>query len=136
VIAARVIYSALVTWLVVALGYYERKARKTGNDRRQQLGLVGFCSQIDLGGNILLCAAFGIILVPITLAGTGEQKFQTPYIPTLLALDICALVALLVYDHRLAKHPVLPLCYFSNLTIVLVLVIATMDYFALQITHA
>ncbi|VUC35421.1 unnamed protein product [Clonostachys rosea] len=100
-----------------------------------KLSVRRFCSEIDLGGNLLLCAAFTMILLPITLAGTGDQTFDTMYLRVLLTLGVCSFIGLLAYEYWCVNYPVLPFRYFRNLTIVAVLAMAFCDYLAHFATH-
>ncbi|KAM0550280.1 hypothetical protein ACHAPJ_008950 [Fusarium lateritium] len=134
-----IMYPCCGIWLVLSLSFFERRAQKNNRvkvDMPFHSKVYNFASHIDLGGNILVCGAFGLFLIPISLAGSGLASWSTPYIIALLVIGPCLLVFFISYEHWVARFPVVPLRYFRNRTIVLVLGCAALDYFALYCTHA
>jgi MFS family permease len=80
-------------FLIVPLWYYSRKAKKAGLVVTERLSPYEFCSHIDLGGIILLCGGFAMILLPTALSATTPNKWQTPWIGAVLGLGILFLVS-------------------------------------------
>ncbi|THU82058.1 MFS general substrate transporter [Dendrothele bispora CBS 962.96] len=107
------------SFIIVTLLYYQRKAGKAGIVVTKRITIYDFCSLIDLGGVILLSGGFAMLLLPISLAATTPSRWQTPYLDALMGLGVAFLIALIPYEHWVAKHPVLPLRYLRNATIVL-----------------
>ncbi|KAK7460674.1 hypothetical protein VKT23_009389 [Stygiomarasmius scandens] len=119
-------------WRGFAIG---RKAKKAGIVVTKRMTIYDFCSLIDLGGVILLSGGFAMLLLPISLAATTPSRWQTPYLDALMGLGIAFLTALLPYEHWVAKHPILPLRYLKNATIVLSCLLGALDSLGFSTTH-
>lgn len=123
------------TALLFPLFYFQRRAKKQGILLTQPMNFRKFCSQIDLGGSFLLCAGFGMFLLPFTLAGATPSRWSTPWIIALIVLGAATLVGLVFYEGLVAKHPILPARYFKNLSIVLCCSMGFLDALGFQCTH-
>ncbi|KAG0645909.1 MFS siderochrome iron transporter C [Hyphodiscus hymeniophilus] len=121
--------------IITTLLYYQGKARKAGIVATQKMTIYEFCSQIDLGGSILFCAGFAMLLLPLTLASTTTSRWRTPYLDALIALGIVCLIALPFYERFVAKHPLVPIHYFKNLTIVTSCLLIATDSLGFSCTH-
>lgn len=122
-------------FIIVTLLYYQRKAKKMGIVATKKISIYEFCSLIDLGGTILLSGGFAMLLIPITLASTTTSKWRTPWLDALIALGALFLLALPVYEKYLAKHPVVPIQYFRNMTIVMGFLLIATDSLGFGCSH-
>ncbi|KAI0702931.1 major facilitator superfamily domain-containing protein [Cerioporus squamosus] len=123
------------SFIIITLLYLQRKAKKSGFVVTQKITIYDFCSLIDLGGIILLCGGFAMLLLPLTLAATTTSRWRTPWIDTLIALGVVFLVALVPYEKYIARHPVVPVRYFKNMSIVLSCILAAIDSVGFSATH-
>ncbi|RDW62587.1 hypothetical protein BP5796_10889 [Coleophoma crateriformis] len=123
------------SFIIGTLLYYQRRAKKIGYVVVTKTTVYQFCSLIDLGGVILLCGGFAMLLLPLTLAATTPSKWSTPWVDALIAIGVVALVALIPYEKYLAKHPVLPIHYFKNASIVCACALGFVDSFGFTATH-
>lgn len=123
------------SFIITTLLYYGHKAKKEGLAPRAKLGLVEFCSQIDLGGVILFSAGLTLLLLPMTLAATTPSQWSTPWISGLIGVGAILLIILPFYEHYLAKHPVVPPHYFANKTIGMCLFLMATDQLGFAATH-
>ncbi|TQN66381.1 MFS siderochrome iron transporter C, partial [Colletotrichum shisoi] len=139
--------------IISTLLYYQRRAKNRGLvPKRKKTTLHGFCSQIDLGGSLLLCAGFAMVLVPLTLAANSssgssssnnnnnnnndKNSWGTPYTVVLLVvIGVLVLAALPFYETFAARNPVLPPHYFRNRTIALCLFLVASDSVGFSSTH-
>ncbi|KAI5456838.1 hypothetical protein BGZ63DRAFT_428279 [Mariannaea sp. PMI_226] len=123
------------SFIITTLLYYHIQAKKMGLTPPTKMTLYEYCSQIDLGGVILFSGGFALVLVPLTLAATTTSKWRTPYLDALIAIGCALLIALPFYENYVARHPILPLCYFKNLTICLCLFLIATDSLGFSCTH-
>ncbi|ETS76437.1 hypothetical protein PFICI_11824 [Pestalotiopsis fici W106-1] len=130
-----ILYPTSGVCLIATLFYLEHRKRSSQAGTHKTLGLVEFLSQIDIVGNVLIIAGFGLTLLPITLAGTGLATFQTHFIIAMLVVGGISLLALFGWENWIAAHPILAPSFFRNKTIALVAVIGALDYFAVNISH-
>jgi MFS family permease len=124
------------SFIIVTLLYYQGKARKAGIVAKQKVTLYDFCSLIDLGGTILFSAGFAMLLLPFSLASSSTGKWKTPFIDVLLALGCAFLIAFPFYEKYVAKHPLVPVHYFKNLSIVTAILLITTDSLGFGCSHA
>ncbi|KAF2089532.1 MFS general substrate transporter [Saccharata proteae CBS 121410] len=123
------------SFIIITLLYLQRKARKAGITFKKRTTIYDFCSLIDLGGIILLCGGFAMLLLPLTLAATTTSRWRTPWIDVLIALGVVFLIALVPYEKYVAKHPVVPTHYGKNMTIVMSCLLAAVDTLGFSATH-
>ncbi|ETN41185.1 uncharacterized protein HMPREF1541_03120 [Cyphellophora europaea CBS 101466] len=123
------------TALLFPLFSFQHRAKKQGVILTQPISVLEFCSQVDLGGSFLLCAGFAMFLLPFTLAGSTPSRWQTPYIIALIVVGAITLIAMVLYEAMLAKHPILPARYFRNLSIVICCSLGFLDTLGFQCTH-
>lgn len=123
------------SFIIITLLYYQRKAKKAGIIIKQRMSVYEFCSQIDLGGSILFCGGFAMLLLPLTLASTTTSRWRTPYLDALIALGGVFLLALPWYEKYVAKHPLVPIHYFKNLAIVTSILLIATDSMGFSVTH-
>ncbi|ORY60669.1 major facilitator superfamily domain-containing protein [Pseudomassariella vexata] len=123
------------SFIITTLLYYQAKAKKEDLAPRVKIGIVEFCSQIDLGGIILFSGGLAMILVPLTLAATTSARWKTPYLDALIGIGCVLLIALPFYEKFMAKHPIVPVRYFLNRTIVCCLILIAVDSLGFACTH-
>ena len=140
------------SFIIITLLYFGRKAKKAGLVIPRRITLYDFCSQIDLGGLILLSGGFAMLLLPITLAATSPSRWSTPWIDAVIALgavflvginiasyilltDYTRQIALLPYEHFVAKNPIVPPRYLKNKTIVCACLLGAFDSMGFSATH-
>ncbi|KAL1707093.1 major facilitator superfamily domain-containing protein [Schizophyllum commune] len=123
------------SFIVVTLIYFGRKSRKAGLVVKKRLTLYDYCSLIDLGGMILLLGGFVMLLLPFCLAATTPSQWKTAYLDALIGVGAVFLIALVPYEKYYAKHPVVPLRYFKNMTIVMSCLLSAFDAVGFACTH-
>ncbi|KAI9732265.1 MAG: hypothetical protein M1818_007584 [Claussenomyces sp. TS43310] len=121
--------------IITALLYYQHKAKKAGITVKQRITIYEFCSQVDLGGSILLSGGFAMILLPFTLAATTPARWSTPYVDVLIALGCVFIIALPFYEKFVAKHPIVPFRYFKTLSITMSCLLIATDSLGFEVTH-
>lgn len=123
------------SFIIITLLHYQRRARKMGLAPRMRVSIYSFCSQIDLGGVLLFSGGLALVLVPMTVAATTTSQWRTVYIDVLIAVGGAMLIALPFYEKYVAVHPIIPIHYFSNRTIVLCLILISTDSLGFSCTH-
>ncbi|RYP41543.1 hypothetical protein DL767_000970 [Monosporascus sp. MG133] len=121
--------------IIGALIYYQHKVKKDGFVPSNKPTIRSFCSDIDLGGMALFVAGFGLLLLPITIAGSLPDGWGTPWIIALMVIGFLILLALSVYEKFVAVNPMLPVFYFKKATIVLSILLIAIDSLGLSVTH-
>ncbi|TVY85123.1 Siderophore iron transporter [Lachnellula suecica] len=121
--------------IITTLLYFQGKAKKAGVFRPTRITLYDFCSLIDLGGTVLFTCGFAMFLLPFTLAATTTSRWSTPYIDALLALGGVFLITLPFYEKYVAKHPLVPVHYFKNPTIIMSVLLIATDSLGFGATH-
>jgi SIT family siderophore-iron:H+ symporter-like MFS transporter len=111
-----IIYPVCALPLIISLWWVGRKAKKSGslNDYRTPLQIygprrlaVGLFWQLDVIGIILLIAVFGLILVPLTLAGGYSSKWADGSIIAPIVIGLVCIPAWIMWEKR-APHPMVP----------------------------
>lgn len=111
-----VIYPAMALPLIIALAVAGRRAKKNGalagyETPWKRYGfkrtIVALFWQLDLIGLILVIFMFGLILVPLTLAGGESRTWGTAHIIAPLVIGICLIPCFIVWEKR-APHPLAP----------------------------
>lgn len=125
----------LLPLTAVVLGF-QRKAKKLGYEQKIKMTVREFFSQIDLGGTFLFSAGLALILLPASLAGTLANGWKTNWLIACLVLGILMLIGLPFYEHFVAKHPIIPLYYFKDRTLAIMLIMYGMDGIGLGVTHS
>ncbi|QDS73308.1 hypothetical protein FKW77_005985 [Venturia effusa] len=123
--------------LVGVLLFYQRRCKtisRRGENRT--LSFLRFCSQLDLGGVLLLVAGSSMFLLPFSLSATTPKKWRTPWVIALIILGFVTLICLVYYEARVATHPILPPKYLRNTSIVLCCLLGALDAFGFASTHA
>ncbi|EIN11465.1 MFS general substrate transporter [Punctularia strigosozonata HHB-11173 SS5] len=123
------------SFIIITLLYLQRKARKSGLVLTTRLTVYDFCSLIDLGGLFLLCSGAAMFLLPLTLAAQTPSAWRTPWVGTVIALGVLSLAALVPYEKYVARHPVVPVRYGRNRSIVMSCVLAAVDTAGFSATH-
>lgn len=123
------------SFIITTLLYFQSKAKKAGIVTASKITVYEFCSLIDLGGTILFSCGFAMLLLPLTLASTTTSRWKTPWIDTVIALGGVFLLALPFYEKYVAKHPLVPVDYFKNLSIVSSILLIATDSLGFSCTH-
>ena len=121
--------------LIGALLFYQRKAKKREVALASRLTVYQFCSQLDLGGSILLAGGFAMLLIPFSLAAVTPSRWSTGWIIALIVLGVVTLVGLIGYEGYFARHPILPAVYLKTASIVICCLLGFLDTFGFQVTH-
>lgn len=102
--------------LLITMGLLTRRARKSGlleqfKSPLQHMGVVALARelfwQLDIIGMILLILVFGLILVPLTLAGGVSSNWSSASIIAPLVIGF-VLVPVFAFWERMAKYPLVP----------------------------
>lgn len=94
-----------------------------------------FVSQIDLGGMTLLTGGFAILLLPLAIAGTTPSRWSTPWVPAVMAVGAVFLGMLVFYESKVATHPLVPVRFLRNISLVVAWTMGLLDAFAFSVTH-
>ncbi|OJJ94792.1 hypothetical protein ASPACDRAFT_55597 [Aspergillus aculeatus ATCC 16872] len=123
------------SFIITTLLIFQWRAKKAGLVLTEPLSIYEFCSRIDLGGLILLSGGFSLILIPITLAATIADRWKTPWVDALIAVGAIILACLYPYEKYVARHPVVPVHYIWNLTVLIPVVLVAVDNISFGATH-
>jgi hypothetical protein len=123
------------SFIIGALLYYQRKAKKMGLLKPRKMTVYDFCSEIDLGGIIFFVAGFSCFLLPLTIAASLPDGWHTPWVIVLIVIGAIILVGLPFYEKHYAVHPITPMFYFKNATIVLSCLLIATDSIGFSATH-
>ncbi|KAI0599615.1 major facilitator superfamily domain-containing protein [Biscogniauxia sp. FL1348] len=124
------------SFIITTLWYYQGRAeRKSPASKNASISIYEFCSQIDLGGIVLFASGLGSLLLPLTLAATTPGSWATPWIIACVVVGAILLTILPVYEHYLAKHPLVPPRYFKHRTIGLCMLLILCDGLSHGATH-
>lgn len=123
------------SFIIGTLLWYQRKARKLGLLKPQSITLHGFCSEIDLGGMILFIAGFACFLLPLTIAAQETGGWKTPWIIALIIVGALLLICLPYYETYYSRHPIIPMFYLKNATIILSCLLVMTDSIGFTATH-
>lgn len=111
-----IIYPVCALPLILSLSWVGHKAKKSGDLDQYKTPLqiwgwkrlaVGLFWQLDVIGIILLIAVFGLILVPLTLAGGVASKWSSGSIIAPLVIGIVCIPFWIWWESK-APHPMLP----------------------------
>lgn len=130
-----VIFPLGATVFISNLLFLQRKARKAGKVVRQKLTLHAFASQIDLGGLMLIVAGLALLLLPFSLASKAGAKWNTPWVPTLVALGAILLACIWPYERFVARHPAVPVRYWRMRAIAVPFALGIFDAAGYVATH-
>ncbi|PPJ60790.1 hypothetical protein CBER1_02368 [Cercospora berteroae] len=121
--------------VIVPLLYFQRRMKQFGHSTKAQATFISFFSKIDVGGMTLLVAGFALVLLPLALAGTTPSRWDTAWVPDLIAVGGVCVIALYGYEWKIAAHPLVPLHFFKNISLVLAWIMGLMDACAFSATH-
>ena len=121
--------------IIGTLIYYQHMAKKSRLILLRKTTIWTFCSDIDLGGIALFVAGFALLLLPITIAGSLQDGWSTPWIPALIVVGFLLSMTLLVYEKFVAANPMMPVFYFKDATIVLSILMIAVDSLGFSATH-
>jgi hypothetical protein len=121
--------------IIALLLPWQHKAKKIGFVMKTKMSVSNFCSEIDLGGMGLFTAAFTLILVPVSMAGTAADGWRTSWVIACIVLGGICLIALPFYEKFVATHPFFPFRYLKDRTISMALLLYSLDGIALGVTH-
>ncbi|KAJ0122113.1 hypothetical protein J7T55_002625 [Diaporthe amygdali] len=124
------------SFIITTLLYYQGRSKKMGLAPKTKLTVYDFCSQIDLGGNLLFTAGLVLLLLPMALSGLTPSNWSTPWVIALIVLGGVLLITLPFYEHYMSRYPIMPPSYFKNITIVLCLLLNGFDSLSFSSTHA
>jgi MFS family permease len=114
-----------VAFLPLALSLFlnQRKAAKVGRlppspfkSMPKAAAVKKVIMELDIGGIILLSAAFALILIPLTIAAKQDGGWSNGGIIAMLVIGFLCLIALPFYESNktLAPHPLIPLHLVKN----------------------
>lgn len=136
-----IIYPIGVASVTIVILVLQRRAKKLDAQRaspskaRPTIGEV--CSALDLGGLSIAIISLAFILVPLSLAALQPQGFRTPWIIALFVLGpLGLLVALPLYESRVATTPFFPARYLRNRPIALAFALYFLDFMAAAAAHS
>ncbi|KAI0541770.1 major facilitator superfamily domain-containing protein [Xylaria digitata] len=121
--------------IIGTLIHYQHKAKKAGLIAPKNTTIHSFFSDIDLGGVTLFVTGFALFLLPITIAGSLQDGWGTPWIISLIIIGFVILLALPVYEKFVAENPMVPVFFFKNATIVWSMLLIAIDSLSYSCTH-
>jgi MFS family permease len=84
-----------------------------------------------------MIVGLAFILLPLSLAALQPHGYRTPWVPTLMAIGgLLLIVALPLYESKVAAHPFFPIRYLKHKTICLAFLLYFTDYMAAEASHA
>lgn len=104
--------------LALSLLLNNRKAKKAGLTAPSPLKKLGpiatvttLWNDLDIGGMILLSAAFALVLIPLTIASKASNGWASPDIIAMIVLGVICLISFPIWESvkKLAPHPLIPL---------------------------
>ncbi|RFU29706.1 hypothetical protein B7463_g6633, partial [Scytalidium lignicola] len=113
-----IILPAMFLPLALTLFLNNRKAKKLGFKEAYPFqGFIFFqivknlWVDLDIGGILLLSAAFSLILIPLTIAAKAKDGWHAGYIIGMIVVGFICLIAFPCWDatKKLAPHPLIPL---------------------------
>ncbi|KAB8291531.1 hypothetical protein EYC80_006333 [Monilinia laxa] len=113
-----IILPAVFLPLALSLFLNNRKAKRAGLTAASPLKGLGPISivktlwnDLDIGGMILLSAAFALILIPLTIASKASNGWSSPIIIIMMVLGVVCLATFPVWESitKVAPHPLIPL---------------------------
>lgn len=121
--------------LIVPLLLFEKRMVHLGVPTKSRTTFYNFMSQVDFGGMTLLTAGFAMLLLPLAIAGTTPSRWSTPWVPAVMTVGALLLIALVIYEYRVALHPLVPVGFLLNISLVLAWTVGLLDAFAFSVTH-
>lgn len=121
--------------LIGALLNLQRMAKKKGLTLAKKSSVVQFCSEIDLGGLLLVSTGLTLFLIPISLARRTANGWNTRWISTLLAIGTLLMLCIWPYERFVARHPCIRVQYFKTRAIILPAIMALFDMAGFGATH-
>ncbi|KAE8366719.1 putative transporter [Aspergillus caelatus] len=113
--------------LVIPMLVIRLRAKRAGRSIRVKMTLYQFCSQIDLGGVLLIMTGFAMLLLPLSVAAETPAHWTTPWVSAVLILGLITLCCVYPYEKRVAKSPVAPARYFHMPGVVIVFALSCLD---------
>jgi len=111
-----IIYTACALPLIISLAIVGRRAKKLGKMDAyvaaiKPQGWGAFSKdlfwRLDVVGVILMIATLALLLVPLTLAGGFQSKWNAPHIIATLVVGILCIPAFIIWELK-APHPLVP----------------------------
>ncbi|KAL4804713.1 major facilitator superfamily domain-containing protein [Aspergillus unguis] len=123
------------SFIIITLIVFQYRAKRANLIVKEKLTVSTFCSRIDLGGVLLLSSGFTLVLIPITLAATATDRWSTPWVDALIILGGLVLITLVPYEKYVSTHPIVPVRYFKTLSVVISVLLGTIDNIGYGATH-
>ncbi|KAI9291697.1 MFS general substrate transporter [Neoconidiobolus thromboides FSU 785] len=102
--------------------YLQHKAKRQTNTfvSIKQFGLKKAMKKIyhdiDLVGFALLTVSLLLIMIPLIVAGTLSDGWNTPSMITLIVIGSILFIGLIVWEYKYSKHPLIPIQMLKNKT--------------------
>lgn len=117
-----IILPAMFMPFAISMFVNNRKAKKMGLTKPYSFkgpnvvqGIKNLCVELDLGGTLLLSAAFALILLPLTIASKSAKGWADPGIIAMFVLGVVCLIAFPFWE-KYALKPLLPFSLLKNRT--------------------
>ncbi|KAF7194928.1 MFS siderochrome iron transporter C [Pseudocercospora fuligena] len=121
--------------LIVALLHLQKKAKKKGLIIAKKSSIVQFCSEVDLGGLLLVSTGLTLFLIPVSLARRTAHRWDTRWISTSLAIGTLLMLCIWPYEQFAARQPCIRIQYFKTRAIILPAIMALFDMADFGATH-
>lgn len=111
--------------LALSLFINQRKAKNLGILKKSSYTGRGFFNivkdvvlDLDIGGIIILSAAFALILIPLTITQNLPRGWQTPHIIAMILIGFLLLIAFPLWEasKKTSPHPLIPLYLLKSRT--------------------
>ncbi|KAF4609696.1 hypothetical protein D9613_012060 [Agrocybe pediades] len=144
-----ILIPATLSPLVITLLWNEWRAKKLGivsdkdSDRESTAGMSfiqkvqDFLSRLDAFGLLLLGTAVALILLPLTLARTtAKGGWNNPSMIAMIVIGCVLVPVYAIWDTKFAKHPIIPMRFVKNRSILFAALIGGFDFISFYISYS
>lgn len=127
--------------LIITLIWAERRSKalglvdtKTKDDKSVVQRFLDSASQLDIPGLILIGTSVALILLPLTLANNAKGHWNNASMIAMIVIGGLLFPVFLLWDFKIAKHPVIAPRFCFNRSVVLASLIGAFDFVSFYLT--